>query len=62
MSNYQIYVDGQPTNNFYNADSKEEAIEEYKKECIESYKRDFGDDPDMSLFDWVEALEIYPIE
>lgn len=54
MNEYQIYVDGQPTDNFYKAKSKEEAIE--------SYKRDFGDDLDMSCFDWVEALKIYPIE
>ena len=62
MNEYQIYVDGQPTNNFYKAYSKEKAIEEYKKDCTEYYKRDFGSKPDMSLFDWVDALKIYPIE
>ena len=62
MNEYQIYVDGQPTNNFYKAHSKKEAIEEYKKDCIEEYKRDSGSEADMSLFDWVEALKIYPIE
>ena len=58
MNEYQIYVDGQPTDNFYKAHSKEEAIDDY----IEDYKRNFGGNPDMSCFDWVEALKIYPIE
>ena len=42
MNEYQFYVDGQPTNNFYKAHSKKEAIEEYKKDCIEEYKSNFG--------------------
>lgn len=62
MKVYQIYIEGEETDNYYEAYTEEEAIEEYNKDCIEAYKRDFGGEPDMSLFDWVESLEIYPIE
>ena len=62
MNEYQIYVNGGPTNKFYRAESKEDAIEKYKKDYIRLYKRVYGSDPDMSCFDWVEALKIYPIE
>ena len=61
MNEYQIYVDGQPTDYFYTAYSRKEAIEKYKKDCVEEYKREFEGEPDMSIFDWVEALKIYPI-
>lgn len=55
---FQIYVDGEETERFYDAETKEEALEEYKKDCIEEYKRDFGGEPDMTCFEDVEAIEI----
>ena len=58
MKVYQIYVDGEKTDNYYEVYTEEEAIEEYKKDCIEAYKRDFGGEPDMTCFEDVEAIEM----
>ena len=55
---FQIYVTGEETERFYEAETAEEAIEEYKEDCIKEYERDFGSEPDMSCFDWVEAIEV----
>ena len=53
---FQIDVDGVGTDRFYEAETAEEAIEDYKKDCIEEYERDFGGEPDVSCFDRVEAI------
>ena len=53
---FQISVDGVETDRFYEAHTVEEAIEDYKKDCIEEYERDFGGEPDTTLFDCVEAI------
>ena len=53
---FQIYVGGEETERFYETETAEEAIEEYKKDCIKEYERDFGGEPDMTAFDYVEAI------
>ena len=53
---FQICVDGVETESFYAAHTAEEAIEDYKKDCVEEYERDFGGEPDMTVFDYVEAI------
>ena len=53
---FQICVDGVETESFYAAHTAEEALEDYKKDCVEEYERDFGGEPDMTVFDYVEAI------
>ena len=53
---FQMCFDGVETDRFYEAHTAEEAIEDYKKDCIEEYKRDFDSEPDMTAFDYVDAV------
>lgn len=58
MKVYHIYVDCVATNNYYEAYTEEEAIEEYIKDCIEAYKRDFDGEPVLDDGLLVEAIEV----
>ena len=53
---FQMYAYGVETDRFYEAHTAEEAVEEYKKDCIEEYERGFGGEPDMTAFNYVEAI------
>lgn len=48
-------VDGEGTDAFYIADSKEDAIRKHIKRCAELYFISFNRKPDMKIFDGIDA-------
>lgn len=60
MKNYRIYLDEVDTDFVYNAENKEDAIEQYKEFCFEDYFNKFGEYP--SEEDWTNGIEITAVE
>lgn len=59
MKTYRIYVYGEETRFYCDAEDEKDAIENYKDDCIAEYLDKFGKEPDLDDF---ESAEIVAIE
>ena len=58
---FQILIDGEESDVFYIADSKEDAIRKHIKRCAKVYFENFNKKADMSFFDGIDAKEFIVI-